>query len=372
MYDKQKQIVADITAQVGITINGSKKYDIKVLDDKFYPALLANGTLGFGESYMDGYWECDQIDELTSKLLMRESDTKIQSKLTLIAEHLKAKVLNQQNKIRSKKVAEEHYNVGNDLYELMLDKYMQYTCGYWKEAKTLKAAQEAKLDLVCKKLGLKKGMKILELGSGFGGLSYWMAKKYGCTVEAYNISTEQVKFARTLCKGLPVTFHVRDYREATGLFDRVVSIGMMEHVGPKNYAGFMELAHSRLIDGGLFLMHTIGGNLSELTTEPWFGKYIFPGSVLPSVQQIAKASEGIFVMEDWHNLSTDYDKTLMAWFERFDKGWSKISGKYNERFYRMWKYYLLMAAGSFRARKNQLWQVVFSKGVYKGGYKSIR
>jgi cyclopropane-fatty-acyl-phospholipid synthase len=247
----------------------------------------------------------------------------------------------------------------------MLGQRMQYTCAYWKDALTLDEAQENKLHLICRKIQLAPGMRVLELGGGFGELALFMAAEYGCEVVSYNISSEQVAYGRGLCKGLPVRFERKDYREAAKeeeRFDRVVAIGLCEHIGHKNYRRFLEVAHGRLKERGFFLLHTIGGNQSVTSTDPWIDKYIFPNGVIPSIAQLASAMEGIWVMEDWHNFGPDYDRTLLAWWENFDRAWPALREKYGERFYRMWRFYLLGVAGRFRARKLQLWQIVLSKG----------
>jgi cyclopropane-fatty-acyl-phospholipid synthase len=254
----------------------------------------------------------------------------------------------------------------------MLDKRKAYTCGYWKNARNLDEAQEAKLDLVCRKLNLKPGQKILDIGCGWGCFAKFAAEKYGVSVTGVTVSKEQINLGRKLCAGLPVEMLLQDYRDIKGIFDHIVSIGMFEAVGYKNYRSFMKLVSDHLKDNGLFLLHTIGTNVSAKTTDKWIDKYIFPNGMMPSIQQIGAAIEKIFIMEDLHNFGTYYDKTLMAWFENFDNNWSKLKPKFDERFYRMWKYYLLMCAGSFRARANQLWQIVLSKKSINDGYLSVR
>ena len=367
-----KEQVQELLSHAGITINGPNPWDIQVKDERFYDRVLSQANLGAGESYMDGWWECKDLDQLFYRILNAEIEKKIRP-LHVLPLVVKSKVLNMQTVSKSKTVAQEHYDAGNDLYKIMLDKNMQYTCGYWKKAKNLDKAQEDKLDLVCKKLGLKKGMKVLELGGGFGGLARWMASKYGCEVTTYNISKEQVAYGREWCKGLKVTFMEADYREAAKLppktFDRVVSIGMLEHVGHKNYKSFFQLISHNLKDEGIALVHSIASSKTVWFTDPWINKYIFPHGHLPSIKQIGGAIEGLFVMEDWHNFGADYDKTLMAWNANCVKGWPKIQDKYNERFYRMWRYYLLTCAGGFRARKMQLWQIVLTKKGMPGGYQ---
>jgi len=321
---------------------------------------------------MDGWWDAPILDQFFYKVLGAHLDQKFHLTTAFILSVAKAHIFNLQSGSRAFVVGEEHYDLGNDLYEAMLDKRMVYTCGYWKDAKTLDEAQEAKLDLVCKKIGLKKGDRILDIGCGWGSFAKYAAEKYEASVVGITVSKEQAVLARERCSGLPVEIRVQDYRDVDEEFDHIVSLGMFEHVGVKNYRTYFEVARRCLKDGGLFLLHTIGGNVSGHSTDPWIEKYIFPGGMLPSVAQIGKASEKLFVMEDWHNFGADYDKTLMAWFANFDSAWPTLKEKYGDRFYRMWKYYLLSCAGGFRARDFSLWQIVLSKEGVEGGYKSIR
>lgn len=366
-----RQVIQQLLDKAQIKINGTQPGDILVHNDGLYGRVLAEGSLGLGESYMDGWWDSVQLDEFFSKVHTAQLDQAIVDK-RLIVNAVKARVFNMQNKRLSKRVANQHYDLDNDFYEKMLDPHMQYTCAYWKGAHTLAEAQEQKLDLICQKLQLHKGDRILELGCGWGGFAQYAASKYGCSVVAHNISSEQVAYARRWCAGLPVEVIQGDYREATGEFDKVAAIGLCEHVGYKNYRTLMETAHRRLKLHGLFLLHTIGNNASVTTSDPWFDKYIFPGGMLPSVAQLSAAMDGLLVMEDWHNFGPDYDKTLVAWQNNVDTHWGEFKAKFDERFHRMWRYYLLSLAGSFRARKIHLWQIVMSKQGVLGGYESVR
>ncbi len=368
---KLKQITQNLFHIAGIKINGKKPHDIIVHDDRLYQRILSQGSLGLGESYIDGEWDCKALDEFFYKILMANLDEKVAKKSIILAS-LKARLINLQSKSRAHKVVKTHYDLGNNLYENMLDKRMVYTCGYWKNAKTLDQAQEAKLDLICKKIGLKPGMKVLDIGCGFGSFAKYAAEKYKVKVVGITISKEQLALGKKLCKGLPVKLRFQDYRNLNEKFDCIVSIGMFEAVGPKNYKTYMKIVNKCLKPNGLFLLHTIGNNISTKLVDRWINKYIFPNGVIPSPTQITQASEGLFVIEDWHNFGTDYDKTLIAWHKNFKKNWNKIKKDYDMRFKRMWEYYLLACAGSFRARKTQLWQIVFSKEGYKGRYKSIR
>jgi cyclopropane-fatty-acyl-phospholipid synthase len=290
----------------------------------------------------------------------------------LIWHVLERRFVNRQRRSKADEIGERHYDTGNDLFQTMLDRRLNYSCGYWAEAEDLDAAQEAKLALICDKLQLQPGMNVLDIGCGWGSLAIFAPERYGVSVVGINNSKEQVELANRLAEGLPVEIRLQDYREEFGIYDRVVSVGMFEHVGPKNYATFMRVVDRCMKDDSLFLLHTIGVADQSGPPDLFMEKYIFPRSHLPTVQQIAMSMEGRFVMEDWHNFSADYDRTLMAWCRRLDNGWADLSSRYDERFRRMWRYYLLSCAGGFRARKLQLWQVVMSKRGVPGGYRSIR
>ena len=370
-YPTLKRTVQSILDGAEININGDKPQDIRVYDDIFYQRVLAEGSLGLGESYMDGWWDCERLDDFFCEVLREDLGKKVKGR-GIIWDVLKAKIINRQSKLRAFEIGERHYDIGNELFQGMLDKRMVYTCGYWKDAKNLDEAQESKLELVCKKMGLKSGMKILDIGCGWGSFTKYAAEKYNVEAVGITISKEQADLGTELCKGLPVEIRLKDYRDVDEKFDAVVSLGMFEHVGPKNYKTYIKKVSDCLKDNGLFLLHTIGANNSKKINDKWIDKYIFPGSVLPSASQIADASEGLFVLEDWHSFGVDYDRTLMAWHNNFDKNWDSLKGNYDERFKRMWDYYLLSCAGSFRARKNQLWQIVFSKNGVEGGYEPVR
>jgi cyclopropane-fatty-acyl-phospholipid synthase len=370
---KAKEKIGEILALADIELNGPDPWDIQIHDDRFYQRALSHGSMGLGDSYMDGWWDVPQVDEFFSKVQKVQLNDKVRT-FSVMWLAFKGRLVNRQSKWSSKRVARSHYDLGNDLYQAMLDRNMQYTCAYWQDAKTLDEAQENKLHLICRKLYLQPGMKVLELGCGFGGLARFMAKEYGCEVVSYNISREQLRFAREFCHGLPVRFEEKDYREAVRepQFDRVVAVGLCEHIGPKNHRSFLELVRSKLKDEGLFLMHTIGSIKSRTNTDPWINKYIFPGSVIPSITQLGAAMDGIWVMEDWHNFGPDYDRTLLEWWKNFDTHYCTLDKqKYGKRFYRMWKLYLLMSAGAFRARRLHLWQIVLSKGNAEG-YVPVR
>jgi len=364
-----RQKVESLLHVADVEIGGSRPWDIEVHDERFFRRVLGEGSLGAGEAFMDGWWDVDRLDECFARLLAARLDRKIR-KPSLLFHVLLSRLTNPQSRSRSRRVAEQHYDLSNRLYEAMLGPTMQYTCAYYgadgAEA-TLDQAQRAKLSLIARKLHLEPGMRVLELGGGFGELARFLAAEHGCEVVSYNISRRQVEYARRICEGLPVEIRQQDYRDAvqeSEPFDRVASIGLMEHVGPKNHRAFFELIQSSLKAGGLALVHTIGGNESRARIDPWITRYIFPGGVIPSAAQLTRAQEGLFVLEDWHNFGPDYDRTLMGWAANFEAAWPELkeSEGLDERFYRMWRYYLMSCAGAFRARGLNLWQLVLSHG----------
>ena len=367
-----KQTIQDIFGLADVRINGNRPWDIQVQNLSFYERVLVGGSLALGETYMDGWWDCEALDQFFYKIMDARLDKKAKKSKKVLWAVLKAKIMNAQSRSKAYEIGKRHYDIGNDIFSIMLDKGMNYSCGYWNKAGTLDKAQEAKLDLICRKTGLKPGMKVLDIGCGWGGFAKYAAEKYDVRVLGITVSREQTEFARELCKGLPVEIELQDYRKIKKEFDRIISIGMFEHVGPRNYRTYLKVVHRCLTSDGLFLLHTIAGNSSVSSTDPWINKYIFPNSILPSPKQITAAAEGVFVLEDWHSFGQYYDKTLMTWYGNFTKNWDKIKDTYDQRFYRMWIYYLLSCAGSFRSRRNQLWQIVFSKKGIQGGYQIIR
>ncbi len=358
---RAKEIVTNLLSLAGIQINGAHPWDIQVHNEDIYSRILSHHALGLGESYMDGWWDCEAIDQLVDRVLRTRLNEKVKGNWQIARHALRARLFNLQKRSRAYQIARRHYDRGNDLYQAILDKRLNYSCAYWKHANTLDEAQEEKLDLICQKIELEKGMKLLDLGCGFGSFAKYAAEKYGAVMTGINVSEEQISLGRKLCKGLPVEFILADYRNTSGKYDRVISIGFMEHVGWKNYRTHMEVVNRCLKEDGIAFIQTIGGNVSSATVNTWTTKYIFPNGVIPSIQQLSRAMEGLFVIEDVHNFGPDYDKTLLAWHENFEKAWPNLKEKYGERFCRMWRYFLLSSAGGFRARDNQLWQIVMTK-----------
>jgi cyclopropane-fatty-acyl-phospholipid synthase len=356
-----RNVIEEILAPAGITVNGSNPWDIQVRDDRTFLEILKSKSMGLGEAYMAGWWDCQRLDEFVCRVLKAGGDAKIKAGYKFLINSLSAVIFHLQSKRRSNMVVEQHYDLDNDLFMSFLDPYNQYSCAYFEGTQDLNDAQIKKMDLICKKIDLLPSDHVLDIGCGWGGLAGYMAKHYGCEVTAVNISGEQIRHARDFCKDLPVNILSCDYRDIRGTFDKIVSVGMFEHVGRKNYQTFMKTAHRCLKDNGIFLLHTIGGNDSVIQTDPWINKYIFPNGMLPSIAQISKSIEGLFVIEDLHNLGPHYEKTLLAWHENFQKSWDRLKHKYSDNFKRMWEYYLLSCAGSFRARSIQLWQIVLTR-----------
>jgi len=358
---RSETLIRELLETAEIEVNGANPWDLQVNDDKLYDRIVREVELGFGEAYMAGWWDCEAIDQLIARIFLADLASKLKGNWRLMLHALQTRLFNLQSKAKAFEVGEQHYDLGNDLYEAMLDKRLNYTCGYWKDATTLDEAQEAKLELVCRKIGLEEGMRVLELGCGWGSFAQYAAEKFGAEVLGVTVSKEQVALGMARCKGLPVELRLQDYRDVEGTYDRVISIGVMEHVGYRNYRTYMETTDRTLKDGGIAFFHTIGANFSTTGANAWSTKYIFPNGMLPSIAQLGKAMERLFVVEDWHNIGPHYDPTLMAWHANFEAAWPELKHAYDERFYRMWRYYLLSSAGGFRARAQQLWQVVMTR-----------
>lgn len=370
--DRSRRFAEKILSEADIVINGSRPWDIQVRDERLYRRVLLHGSLGLGEAYMDGWWDVEKLDEFFTRALTSEIDRRVSNNATELLADAKARVMNLQSRRRSRHVVEEHYDIGNDLYTSFLDPYNQYTCGFFEEGDDLNAAQERKLDTICRKLTLSPDDRVLDIGCGWGGFARFAAEHYGCHVTGITISDAQLEYARRFCRDLPVDIVKIDYRDLEGTFDKVLVCGMIEHVGYKNYESLMRAVRRVMAENGLFLLHTIGASRSMTRGEPWLQKYIFPNYMLPSIAQLGVAMEGSFVMEDWQNYSAHYDKTLLAWWANFDRRRDEHLARYGRRFFRMWKYYLLSSAGTFRSRRNQLWQIVLSPHGVRGGYSPLR
>jgi len=363
-----------LLSQADVRIGGNRPWDIQVRNPRLYRRILTQWSLGAGESYMDGDWECDQLDELFTRLMTADLEKRAfgPARWALAVEAMRQGLFNLQSTKRAFQVGEQHYDAGNDVFRAMLDQRMVYSCAYWAGAQNLDQAQEHKLELICRKLELREGERLLDIGCGWGGLARYAAERFGARVTGITVSREQLALAQDNCRGLPVELRLQDYRELEGQFDKIVSVGMFEHVGPKNYPAYFDTVRRLLAPEGLFLLHTIGLDTTSTATDAWIDKYVFPNGKLPSAREVAEVVEGRFLIEDWHNFGRDYDRTLMAWSANFERAWPELQHRYSERFHRMWRYYLLVCAGFFRSRQGQLWQLVLGHRQRPGTYRSVR
>lgn len=371
------RLLVDLLARADVRFDGGRPWDVQVRHPRLYRRLLTRWSLGAGEAYMDGDWDCERLDELFERLMRVDLDQVAPgwSRLAAGWEWLRHRLFNLQSLRRAFQVGERHYDVGNDVFEAMLDPRLVYSCAYWERAETLEQAQLDKLELICRKLQLRPGERLLDIGCGLGGLARHAAEHHRARVTGVTVSREQLTLARQRCAGWPVDLRLMDYRalaQEGAQFDKIASVGMFEHVGPKNYGAYLDTARQLLAPEGVFLLHTIGTSTTTPFTDPWIDRYVFPNGKLPSARELSEALEGRFVIEDWHNFGADYDRTLMCWHQRFEAAWPQLAGRYDERFHRMWRYYLLCCAGFFRSRQGQLWQLVLTPRSRRATYRSVR
>jgi len=354
---RPRRMIETLLEECGVRINGSNPWDIRVFNEDFYTRVLRDGSLGFGESYMERWWDVGDLEELVYRLLSARLDQRVRTWPDLFA-YVSAILFNHQRRSRAFVVGERHYDIGNDLYERMLDPRMIYSCAYWESAHTLEEAQRAKLDLVFRKLALRPGQRVLDAGCGWGGALAYAAQAYGVEGVGVTISREQAEYARAKCAGLPIEVLLQDYREVRGDFDHIYSIGMFEHVGPKNYRAYIQTMRRCLRPEGRFLLHTIGANSASARrgNDPWIEKYIFPNSKLPTEGQITAAIQGSFRVAGRQAIGSHYVPTLRAWRANFERHWPTLKKTRDDTFFRMWEFYLNSSAATFRAETNDVWQ----------------
>ena len=327
------------------------------------------GIYAIGEAYIAGLWTTDRLDDFIFKLL-----TTPQPKPSLFAQakmfiHVMDRYLfNRHNGRRAFNIGTQHYDLGNDLFRAMLDPSMTYTSGYWAQASTLAAAQEAKLDLLCRKLDLRPGMSVLDIGCGWGNFARYAAEHYGVHVTGVTVSQQQAEEARRRCVGLSVEIRLQDYRAVTETFDRVVSIEMIEAVGRKNLPTFYRVVEDRLNDDGIFVLQAITGDTWSRTSDRrldeyslWLVTYIFPDGYLPTQRELSGCGSTSLRIEDWQSFGQDYDRTLLAWADNFANHWDELKNRYDEAFRRRWEFYLCGCAAAFRANRFDVCQIVYSK-----------
>ena len=368
-----RRTVEDLFAAADIRLNGSRAWDIQVHNERLFRRILAGGSLGFGEAYMDGDWDCAALDQFFDRVISSRLSERLGTTLPLFLLMLAARLSNRQSANRSWKVAKAHYDLPTDIHEATYDKRLTASCAYWKDADTLDQAQENKLDLICRKVGLRHGHTVFDIGCGWGSFIGFAAERYGARCTGVTVSKEQVAYVQRRYGGLSVEPLLMDYRAYRGpQVDRVISVGMFEHVGSKNFRTYFECARRALKDDGIFLLHTIWENERHPVIDAWQDKYIFPNGDLPSLGEITSAVEGLFVVEDVHNFGADYDRTLMAWNTNFQSRRAEMTARHGERFCRMWEYYLLQNAAAFRCRHISVGQLVLTPRGLRGGYEAVR
>ena len=370
--------LAAVVEAADVRFNGERPWDLQVHDPRLYDALLRQGSLALGNGYVRGCWDCEQLDELICRLLRTHADRPltVPAQLGELGRILWDQLSNPQGLARSFVVGKRHYDIDPRVYAAMLDPRMTYSCGYWRRARNLNEAQDHKLQLICEKLELRPGMRLLDVGCGWGALAAYACRHYGVDVVGVTVSARQASWIGEHLAQLPIRVELCDYRQlpqrVPGRFDRIASVGMFEHVGRRNDGTFFRTLRQLLHPDGLVLLHTIGTAQTTRRTDPWIDRYIFPGGRLPSASQLAAGVEGHFLIEDWENFGADYDQTLLAWWQNFEQAWPELEHDSTPEFYRFWRYYLLSCAGFFRARQGQLWQVVLSRPERQHTYQSWR
>ncbi|MBK1886307.1 MULTISPECIES: SAM-dependent methyltransferase [Marinobacter] len=344
------------------------RFTIRLADPKALYALVTNPNLAFGDLYSAGRLDVEgDLPELM--VTIYQAIHQARQKWPRWLEALwRNHTPRSTGLMEARDNIHHHYDLGNDFYQLWLDKAeMQYTCAYYERPElSLEQAQLAKMEHVCRKLRLKPGMTVVEAGCGWGGLARYMARNYGVTVHAYNISREQIAYAREQARqqGLEsqIEYIEDDYRNIRGQYDAFVSVGMLEHVGKENYLELSELIKRTLSPNGMALLHSIGRN-TPMLMNAWIEKRIFPGAYPPSIGEImALCEHSSFSVLDVENLRLHYAETLSEWLERFNTVEANITDMYDEHFTRAWRMYLAGSIAAFRAGSLQLFQVVFTHG----------
>ena len=361
--DKKKYIIGEPKKREPITI--------KLLDKKLHYKLLINPDLYFGEAYTDGSLKIENADisEFLDIALMNIGRNEF-NYLSYLMNKLRGsyRYLTNFNFIKKSKMnVSHHYDISDDLYDLFLDPKRQYSCAYFKnENDDLETAQNNKIQHIIKKLNIKKDQKVLDIGCGWGGLALEIARKTDCEVTGITLSENQLKYATQKAKELnldnQVKFKLIDYRELNEKFDRIVSVGMFEHVGRKFYKKFFKQVERLLKDDGVSLIHTIGSVMPPRDPHPWITKYIFPGGYTPSLSEVTKPVEKAgLVVSDIEVLKLHYSYTLKNWKLNCLKNKEKIIKMFDEKFFRMWEFYLAGCEMAFKWGDQVVYQFQLTK-----------
>lgn len=330
-------------------------------------AIIKNPSLGFGEAYVDGELEIEgSLEECLLAAEQMNWDS-FPSRFVSSLHLLRAKLQFGDSVSRSRHNASHHYDLGNDFYRLWLDPFMQYSCAYFENpAQPLETAQLNKMDYICRKLRLEENDTLLDIGSGWGGLAIYAAKHYGVRVTGYNVARQQIEYARVWAERDGVAHRVEfideDYRNVRGIFDKFVSVGMLEHVGKEHFPAFGRIIRERIKPEGRGLLHTIG-RVVPRKTDDWIEHYIFPGGFIPSLRELTPLfEENELVIEDVENLRLHYARTLAYWRDRLMEQREEIVNCIGERLYRMYELYLTGSRVSFLIGHQTLYQLVFTNG----------
>jgi len=376
-----RRIITGVLEQADIRVGGDRPWDLRIHHDRFFPRAM-RGTLGVGESYMDGDWDAGSLIEFFRKTMDAGLQMHPLLRINRVAKEVHARFRNLQTRRRSRAVAEEHYDLDHRMYAQFLGPWNQYTCCFFDGTDDLEEAELCKLEMICDKLEIESGDRVLDIGCGWGGFAKYAASTRGCSVVGISLSDEQIEYARDYTEGLPVEIHRMDYRDLPesplGTFDKVLICGMIEHVGYRNYRQLMKVVHTVLAQDGLFLLHTIGNRHNTAVVEPWIEKYIFRNSMAPSMQQLTRAAADLFVIEDWENYGHYYVPTLQAWHDNFNRNWDRIRAldgprPFDERFRRMWNFYLMSSRAAFEVEDLHLWHLVMTRyGSGRGVYDRVK
>ena len=360
-------VISELLAGAAVRINGDAPWDIQVYDEKVYRLILTQGSLGLGRAYMEGLWDSDQLDETFHRLLAADIDTKMVgwARVRLLGEVLRQRLFNLQSPQRAFQVAEQHYDIGNDVFESMLDSRMIYSCAYWEHASSLEQAQQHKLDMICRKLQLQPGERLLEIGCGWGGLAGHLADR-GAEVDAISLSDAQLAWARRHHMG--PRFLKQDYRDTAGSYDGIVSVEMVEALGREYWPTFMDCVARNLKPGGRAAIQfiSIRDDLFDAyaASADFIQAYIFPGGLLIRTSEFRRLAEARgLAWQDQVDFGPDYAETLKTWRVNFNNAVVEgcLPPGFDARFVELWRFYLLYCEGGFRGGGIDVHQVTLVK-----------
>lgn len=378
---KIKKFVEELFSQAGIEVNGSNPWDPQIHNPIAYNMTVGNGLIGAGEAYMRGYWDCEQLEEFFRRAVQVDLAKRMPWNLSTATLVTKARLMNLQLPKRAWEVGRMHYDLPREVWECTLDFAMTGSCAYYRfPDETLDQAQQNKLNLTLKKVGLQKGHSLLDIGVGWAAFSGLSAITYGAKPIGITVSEGQREYIRSRYGDIvDVRVHPWQQTVLEQPVDRIISVEMFEHVGSDNYRKFFQLCRDSITDDGLMLLHTIVGHNPSKHIDPWMDKYIYPGGCIPTLGQITTAVHGLFHVEDVHDIGGHYPATLLAWMANFRRNWDVVKalgpkrlGMDPEVFCRMWYYHYMASAGGFLSRVISVHQIVLSTNGVPGGYQSIR